>query len=143
VVAVGKAKEFVTWFSFLLDELDQEALEDLAKLYTDFAHLAVRLWKIRTTIRVLEMPQLADSVFQFGSHKMEGEATAASSLGWRLNGRPIAVVIRPLIISEPVVLEDMPPQEVIWSKTLVWVSGRGEYPLGDEHGDGCSSCQWR
>lgn len=120
----SKAHSFEAEFGFLLREMDQEARKDLADLFTGFAHLALRLWKIRSNISVLGMPQLADESYQLGSNRVQGEPAVVSALGHRLNGRPIGVVIRPLIISEPVMPEGKPQQQVIWSKALVWVSGQ-------------------
>lgn len=123
-LALKKARAFEDNFWFLLGEIDQQSHEDLAQLFTDFARLSLRLSKIRTTISVLGMPRLADEEFQLESGLVQGEPTVVSALGERLNGRPIGVVIRPLIISEPVVPEDKPQQQVIWSKAIVWVSGK-------------------
>ena len=115
---------FKTEFGSLLGEIDQAAREDLPNLFTDFAHLALRLWKIQTSISIVGMPELAHLEFQPGSAELQGEPAVVSALGQELNGRPIGVVIRPLIISEPVVPEGKPQQQVVWSKALVSVSAQ-------------------
>ena len=123
-LAIEQAQAFEDKFRFLLGEIDQQAREDLAQLFTDFARLSLRLSKIRTTISVRGMPRLAGEEFQLESDLVQGEPAVVSVAGERLNGRPIGVVIRPLIISEPVVPEDKPQEQVIWSKAVVWVSGK-------------------
>lgn len=120
--SVAKAKEFETEFGFLLQELDEESREDLANLFTSFATLCLRLWKIRTDIGVFGMPGFVGAKFDLGSEHMDGEQVTVSSLGPKLNGRPIGVVMRPLIVAEPVVAAGKPPHQVVWSKALVWVS---------------------
>ncbi|KAK2594475.1 hypothetical protein QQS21_007822 [Conoideocrella luteorostrata] len=123
-LAMSKAVSFVAKYGFLLQELDQAAHEELVGLFTDFARLALKLWQIRTSIYVAGMPQLANVEFQLGSHKMEGQHDIVSEMGQQLNGRPIGIVMRPLIYSEPVEQEGKPAEQVIWSKALVWVSGK-------------------
>lgn len=117
-----RAQLFETEFGFLLEKLDHEAREDLISLFTQFAHLALNLWKIRTTFSVLGMADLAHVQFRLGSDQVDAEPTAVSALGQQLNGRPIAVVIRPLFISRPVMPKGKPQEQVVWSKALAWVS---------------------
>lgn len=116
------ARQFENDFVFLLGKLDEEAREDLGKLFTAFALLALKLWKTRSSIAVIGMPTFADTAFELGSKHMDGDPTTVSSLGRRLDGRPIGVVMRPLIVSKPIVPEDRQQEEVVWSKAFVWVS---------------------
>jgi hypothetical protein len=122
MTSASYARQFEQNFKFLLKELDEQSREDLGKLFTDFAHLALKLWKLRTNIAVYSMPDFADTKFELGSKLMDGEPSKVSSLGRKLNGRPIGVVMRPLIVSEPVVPADRRSYQVVWSKALVWVS---------------------
>ncbi|KAL6849649.1 hypothetical protein ACO1O0_009192 [Amphichorda felina] len=124
VLSAVLCETFLTNPFFLAEETADGLKEFETALSIDFARLSLRLSKIRTTISVLGMPRLADEEFQLESSLVQGEPTVVSALGERLNGRPIGVVIRPLIISEPVVPEDKPQQQVIWSKAIVWVSGK-------------------
>ena len=129
-LSLAKARAFVAEFDFLLAEMDQESLQDLTKLFEDFARLAIKLWKARTSIRISGMSELADSPFQVGSSKMDGQQAVVSALGQRLNGRPIGVVMRPLITSESVTRDGQPQQPVVWLKALVWVSS--QEPISDD-----------
>ncbi|KAM3454942.1 hypothetical protein MY3296_002724 [Beauveria thailandica] len=67
---------------------------------------------------------LANCPFRMNDSYMECEPAVASAPGERLNDRPIGVVIRPCILSESISDsgEEIPP--VVWSKALVWVSGK-------------------
>lgn len=122
--SVTKAKEFETQYSFLLGELDEESREDLASLFTRFATLSLKLWKIRTEIAFFGM-QGVDKKFRLGSEYMDAEQVTVSSLGQKLNDRPVGVVMRPLIIAEPVGVDSQTSHgQVVWSKALVWVSPR-------------------
>jgi hypothetical protein len=121
-LSAAKAKEFETEFGFLLQELDEVSREDLAILFTGFATLCLRLWKIRTDIAAFGMPGFVGARFDLGSEHMDGEQVTVSSLGPKLNGRPIGVVMRPLIVAEPVVAAGKPHPQVVWSRALVWVS---------------------
>ncbi|CAM1511903.1 Fc.00g094160.m01.CDS01 [Cosmosporella sp. VM-42] len=123
---IDSARDFAQEFSFLLQKLDKEAEEDLMHLFSDFAGLALRLWKKNTTIHVPPMSHFAQDGFQLKPDIMEADGAAVSVLGGRLSGRPIGVMTRPLIVSEPVVRQGQPKEEVIWSKAGVWVSGLEE-----------------
>lgn len=123
--SANHAREFETSFGFLLKELDEESREDLCKLFNDFAHLALKIWKIRTNIAVFMMSDFANADFKLGSKHMDGEPTTVASLGQKLEGRPIGAVMRPLIVSELVMPEDGRSHQVVWSKALVWVSPHG------------------
>ncbi|KAM3557074.1 hypothetical protein ARSEF4850_005232 [Beauveria asiatica] len=115
---------FLSTFGFLIQELDKTAWDDLANLFTRFSQIALKLWQTPTLIYILEMTDLVDCPFRMDNSCMECEPAVASALGERLNDRPIGVVIRPCILSESISDsgEEIPP--VVWSKALVWVSGK-------------------
>ncbi|OAA45110.1 hypothetical protein BBO_03688 [Beauveria brongniartii RCEF 3172] len=117
---------FLSTFGFLIETLDKTARDDLANLFTRFSQIALKLWQTPTLIRILDMADMADFPFDMSYHYIECEPAVASALGERLNGRPIGVVIRPCILSKSISDsgEKIPP--VVWSKALVWVSGKGD-----------------
>ncbi|KAM3442381.1 hypothetical protein NHJ13734_002398 [Beauveria thailandica] len=116
--------QFLSTFGFLIQELDKTARDDLANLFTGFSQIALKLWQTPTLIHIFEMADLVDCPFRMDNSCMECEPAVASALGERLNDRPIGVVIRPCILSESISDsgEEIPP--VVWSKALVWVSGK-------------------
>ncbi|EHK17269.1 uncharacterized protein TRIVIDRAFT_205868 [Trichoderma virens Gv29-8] len=52
------AKEFVKNFHFLLKEMNDQALEDLYQLFIDFGNITLKLWKMRTAIKVHDSKNL-------------------------------------------------------------------------------------
>ncbi|PMB68131.1 hypothetical protein BM221_006308 [Beauveria bassiana] len=117
---------FLSTFGFLTQELDKTARDDLANLFTRFSQNALKLWQTPTLINILDMAEMAHCPFRVNDSYMECEPAVASALGERLNDRPIGVVIRPCIVSQPISDsgEQIPP--VVWSKALVWVSGESD-----------------
>ncbi|KAM3527244.1 hypothetical protein NHJ13051_003056 [Beauveria bassiana] len=114
---------FLSTFGFLCQELDKSARDDLASLFKRFSQIALKLWQTPTLIHIFDMAEMAHCPFRVNGPYMECEPAVASALGERLNDRPIGVVIRPCIVSQPISDsgEQIPP--VVWSKALVWVSG--------------------
>lgn len=110
-------------------------MDDLVSIISSFAKLALRLWRTRTNIHVQGMHSLAEKRFQLGSGHMDGDTAAVAAFGQRLNGRPIGVLMRPLIMSEPITTKQGEERMVVWSKALAWVSCR---ELG---GDGMKGAQ--
>ncbi|KAK5996057.1 hypothetical protein PT974_04483 [Cladobotryum mycophilum] len=120
---VEKAMTFIENFGFLLKEMGNEDGNDLIRLFFDFAGLALKIWKTRTSIQISCMQSFEKHPFEFGSNYIEADSVAASTMGQRLNGRPIGVITRPLIISQPLEQQaDQPPQEVVWLKAVGWLS---------------------
>ncbi|KAM3500199.1 hypothetical protein MY10362_006623 [Beauveria mimosiformis] len=115
---------FLSNFGFLIQELDKTAWDDLANLFTRFSQIALNLWQTPTLIRILNMADMANFPFEMSHPYIECEPAVASALGERLNGRPIGVVIRPCILSESISDSGELEVPVVWSKALVWVSGK-------------------
>jgi hypothetical protein len=115
--------EFARDFGCLFDA-DEDASEDLVGIFFNFANLALKIWKRRTTIEVEFLPHLAKDGFRGNADLMEAEAGAASLLSpASLEGRPIALLCRPRIISKPVVKHPTQPRtEITWLKAVAWVS---------------------
>ncbi|KAK8143160.1 hypothetical protein G3M48_007623 [Beauveria asiatica] len=115
---------FLSTFGFLIQELDKTAWDDLANLFTRFSQIALKLWQTPTLIHILEMTDLANCPFRMDDSCLECEPAVASALGERLNGRPIGVVIRPCVWSRSISDSGELKAPVVWSKALVWVSGK-------------------
>ncbi|KAL7805232.1 hypothetical protein V8C44DRAFT_231633 [Trichoderma aethiopicum] len=119
---------FVEDYFFLLsaDKYDTEASKDLVQIFVDFASLALKLWKTRADVRWYNVKDFQDRPFQLGSPWVEVEPTSVSTMGQRLNGRPIALIIRPMILSRTL-SKDGDWEQVVWLKALAWVSGEDEF----------------
>jgi hypothetical protein len=119
-------RDFIQEYQFLLKPLEHKDEDDLRNMFFDFSLIALKLWKLRTRIQVHSMPNFANHAFQLHSHWIQGEVDAVAKMGDQLNGRPIGVIIHPLILSLPIVNGDSEtgpkPQEIVWLKALAWVS---------------------
>ena len=120
----------------LIGTLDGEMTAELAGLFGHFCGLAQRLWKLRTNIRVQELGDESLRKFEVMFAGMEAHPTVGLLHGdKRLDGRPICVVVRPRIVSEPI---DAKPVRgggmngIVWSAAQVWVSSEDD--LTQHHG---------
>ncbi|KAL6868612.1 hypothetical protein J3F83DRAFT_737734 [Trichoderma novae-zelandiae] len=118
---------FMEEYSFLLsvDRSDSEARKDLVQIFVDFATLAIKLWKTRAGVMWYSTMSFREVPFELGSPWVEVESSLVSTMGQRLNGRPIGLIIRPTISSKSL-SKDGQWEEVIWLKALAWVSGEDE-----------------
>ncbi|OAQ95921.1 hypothetical protein LLEC1_04562 [Akanthomyces lecanii] len=122
-VAAASARKFVQKFGFLLKDMDNDAVDDLAKLFVQFSDIALKLWATKTNIRLLYGAELWRYTFELDDPFVECDPGIASFLGKQLNGRPIGVIMRPCILSEPIPKAGQELVPVVWSKAMVWVSG--------------------
>lgn len=113
------------WFLLSADQYDHEANKDLVQIFTSFANLALKLWKTRANVEWCDMTRFGEAHFELGHPWLEVEQSLASAMGQRLNGRPIGLIIRPLIASKSL-SKNGKMEEVIWLKALAWVSGEEE-----------------
>ncbi|KAL7906458.1 hypothetical protein GGI35DRAFT_109644 [Trichoderma velutinum] len=118
----NKAKRFVQDFHFLLKDVDDHALKDLAQLFHDFGSIALKLWKLRTVIKAHGLSRFAEQRFDAGSSFIEADFVGSPAARRRLQGRYVGVVVRPLIISEPLGQDGEASKEVVWLKAAGWVS---------------------
>ncbi|KAL7947534.1 hypothetical protein V8C42DRAFT_288560 [Trichoderma barbatum] len=119
----NKAKAFIQNYPFLLkDEVDDQALKDLIQLFVDFGSMTLNLWKTRTIIKVYGLPNFAKYKFSVDSIFIEADGVTSLASRRRLQGRPIGVVIRPLITSEPLGQDGEASKEIVWLKAVGWVS---------------------
>ncbi|CAI6086886.1 unnamed protein product [Clonostachys chloroleuca] len=126
------ATVFLNNFQFLINEIywdDKDAKSDLVKIIQSFANLSLRLWKKRGRIYVHYINRFANDSFPLKSPWMDADAQALATLGSQVEGRPIALLMRPSIISQPLARPGDVKAEVPWLKALAWISGRVD---GDE-----------
>ncbi|PTB64495.1 hypothetical protein BBK36DRAFT_1179698 [Trichoderma citrinoviride] len=115
---------FVQEYGFLLstDQFDHEAGKDLARIFANFAGLALKLWKSRAHVCCCGIRGFGEAAFDLGNPLIEVDSSLASSMGQRLNGRPIGLIIRPAIWANSL-SQDGTVEQVVWLKALAWVSG--------------------
>ncbi|KAL6800811.1 hypothetical protein GGI42DRAFT_326970 [Trichoderma sp. SZMC 28013] len=121
-LAENKAKAFVQDFHFLLKQVDDQALKDLSQLFLDFGNMALKLWKTRTVIKTHGMSRFAEQRFDAESPFIEADGVGSPAARRRLQGRYVGVVVRPLIVSEPLGQDGEASGEVVWLKAAGWVS---------------------
>ncbi|KAG9495762.1 hypothetical protein J7337_012320 [Fusarium musae] len=116
------AEGFAKTYEPLIEPLDRESLTQLTKLFETTCSLALRLWKLRTNIRIEALGDATLHQFQSMFGDMEAHPTVGLLKGdKRFDGRPICVVVRPRIVSEPVESENR-GRGIVWSPAQVWVS---------------------
>ncbi|KAF5552877.1 hypothetical protein FMEXI_2657 [Fusarium mexicanum] len=116
------AEGFAKTFKPLIEPLDRESLMQLTKLFETTCSLALRLWKLRTNIRTEALGDATLHRFQSMFGDMEAHPTVGLLKGdKRFDGRPICVVVRPRIVSEPVESKSR-GRGIVWSPAQVWVS---------------------
>ncbi|KAF5587615.1 hypothetical protein FPANT_6843 [Fusarium pseudoanthophilum] len=116
------AEGFARTYEPLIEPLDRESLTQLTKLFETTCSLALRLWKLRTNIRIETLGDATLHRFQSMFGDMEAHPTVGLLKGdKRFDGRPICVVVRPRIVSEPVESENR-ARGIVWSPAQVWVS---------------------
>ncbi|KLO90626.1 uncharacterized protein LW93_11047 [Fusarium fujikuroi] len=116
------AEGFARTYEPLIEPLDRESLTQLTNLFATTCSLALRLWKLRTNIRVEALGDATLHRFQSMFGDMEAHPTVGLLKGdKRFDNRPICVVVRPRIVSEPVESEKR-GRGIVWSLAQVWVS---------------------
>lgn len=122
---------FVEDYKFLLSEVyDHEAHQDLVQIFADFAKLALKMWKTQTNIKWYDLNSFEEPHFQPGNPWIEVDHSLMSRMGRHLNGRPIGLLIHPMITSQSPSKSDK-MEEVVWLKALAWVSDKDE-PTNEE-----------
>ncbi|QYS98756.1 hypothetical protein H0G86_005920 [Trichoderma simmonsii] len=117
---------FVEDYKFLLSEIyDHEAHQDLVQIFADFAKLALKMWKTQTNIKWYDLNSFEEPHFQPGDPWIEVDHSLMSRMGRHLNGRPIGLLIHPMITSQSPSKSDK-MEEVVWLKALAWVSDKDE-----------------
>ncbi|KAL7954432.1 hypothetical protein V8C34DRAFT_319851 [Trichoderma compactum] len=116
------ARTFVQDFRFLLKQVDDQALTDLCQLFLDFGSMALKLWKLRTVITTHGMSRFAEHGFDAESPFIDADVVGSPAARRRLQGRHVGVVVRPLIVSEPLGQDGEASGEVVWLKAAGWVS---------------------
>ncbi|KAJ4213219.1 hypothetical protein NW759_011063 [Fusarium solani] len=118
-----RAEDFTRKYACLLQQVHEDALLELSELMEQFCKLALQLWKRHVLISVEGLEQQDLKHFRSAQPDMEAEDSVLhGARGARLDGRPVQVMVRPRIVSEPVHQDGQLADRVVWSKAVVWVS---------------------
>lgn len=119
-------KMFLERYSTLIQQsLDQEELEILLNIVSRFGEFALQLWALKTEIKFEELAYFRHK--KFGVHSPEMAAAHIVQLepgDTRLDGRPISIVVQPLIVALRKADDKKPEKRKIWAKGVVWLSNR-------------------
>lgn len=126
------ATEFYEAHEDLLVRPNHETCDELLDIVIAFARFALKLWKLKTRITVHGLNDFQlDPPRTFSSRAPDMIAHAAVSLpagSSRFDGRPVCVVVTPLVRSQPLDGKGSPSDSarrtVVWTKASVWVSNK-------------------
>jgi hypothetical protein len=122
-LCVEQAKNFAETYEALIMPLDSISEDELIDLFEALRTLALKMWKRKTNIKVESLgdPTLDDFKVMYGD--MEAHSSVGLLAGdHSLDGRPICVVVRPRILSQPIVDRGGRAKGIVWSTASVWVS---------------------
>ncbi|KAJ3456440.1 hypothetical protein MRS44_016463 [Fusarium solani] len=98
-----RAEDFTRKYACLLQQVHEDALLELSELMEQFCKLALQLWKRHVLISVEGLEQQDLKHFRSAQPDMEAEDSVLhGARGAHLDGRPVQVMVRPRIVSEPV-----------------------------------------
>ncbi|KAK5994654.1 hypothetical protein PT974_05138 [Cladobotryum mycophilum] len=126
--ALLHVNEFVSQFQYILKPVTKEGKDGLAELFVSFMRRACYLWQKRTIFHVFDVSELPSHtynskdwrVFDVENHWDAGTAKD-------IHGRPIAVLIRPLIMGTTYdSLGREKDDQMCWMRGQVWVSQNDE-----------------
>ncbi|KAJ6785291.1 hypothetical protein PWT90_01091 [Aphanocladium album] len=100
--AIQLAHKFAHDFGFLLKAIDKTAFDDLVELFMRFSDIALEIWATKTSITFLNGINIWSLEYRADDPYRECDANVPSGSRKQLNGRPIGVVMRPCILSNPV-----------------------------------------
>jgi hypothetical protein len=111
--------------------MKKQAREDnkewLVEILTNFGEFAVQLWSLEAHIQLEGLEHFRTRRFQANA----ADLVAARGVGLdtndpRLNGRPICMVVQPLIFAYRMAGDKELGKKKIWAKAVVWVSNKDE-----------------
>jgi len=123
---VDLTEMFLERYSTLIQQpLDQEEREILQRIISHFGEFALQLWALKTEIKFEELAYFRHK--EFGVHSQQMAAAHIVQLepgDTRLDGRPISIVLQPLIVALRKADDKKPEKWKIWAKGVVWLSNR-------------------
>jgi hypothetical protein len=120
---------FCTTYSHLLESPNENVVRELEIIFSDCAEMALKIWKAKKDIRVYGLDQFVEDPRRcnFRSTSPETKPDPAVGLAVRdpsLDGRPICMVVTPLICAYFRHAKGKAPEQVVWSRATVWTSNK-------------------
>ena len=126
--------DFLQKYGFLIQpELSQRERESLLDVYRTFGNFALQLWSQKYDILYRSLPWFQDWVFMSSAQEMiAARAVKLDDQDRSLDGRPIALVLQPLIQGFGTPDGKEYRKAKVWSKAVVWIS-RDQHPAQGSH----------
>lgn len=122
------AESFCTTYRHLLKSPDENVVHELEEIFSECAKLALRIWKAKKKIGVYGPERFSsDPRRRFMNSSPETKPDPAVQLAVRdprLDGRPICMVVTPLICAYFQPEKAKALEQVVWSKAIVWISNK-------------------
>jgi hypothetical protein len=118
-------KFFHSYGPLLHPEMQEQARQTLREPVVKFGEFAIQLWSMRSDVRFGELPYFSKRPFALRSDEMRvARAVRLGDYDTSLDGRPIQVVVQPLITAYGTPDGRKYQRRRIWSKAVVWVSSK-------------------
>lgn len=120
--------DFIADYTPLISpEAQQEAKASLGNPFIKMGKFALRLWSTKLGVETETLDEFHDRPFAQQSDTMQAaRAVRLDENDASLNGRPIQVVLQPLIVGIGETDGKGSGKKRVWSKAIVWVSRRNK-----------------
>ena len=121
---------FLERYAPLLDpDIEDQDKRRLLDIVMDFGSLALQLWSQKSEVVCYGLRSFSEQPFSVGSGEMRAaRAVRLEENDPALDGRPIPVVVQPLIVAFGTPEGEGYQKRKIWSKAVVWVSSKNKPP---------------
>jgi hypothetical protein len=128
--AESVTESFLKRYAKLLDpEMDGQDKRRLLDIVIEFGSFALKLWSQKSVISIYGLRHFSEKAFSVSSAEMEAaRAVRLEESDSGLDGRPIPVVVQPLIVAYGTPEGKDYEKRKIWSKAVVWVSSKNKSP---------------
>jgi hypothetical protein len=117
---------FLERYSSLIQQpLNQEERQILLEIISRFGEFALQLWVQKTEIKFEDLTYFRHKKFEVNSQEMAAaRIVQLETNDTRLDGRPIPMVVQPLIVALRNSNNKKPEKQKIWAKGVVWLSDK-------------------
>lgn len=103
-------------------QLPQSDMDELTRIIESFGNFAIELWSQNTRLTCVYLESFEDKVYHHADKHMEiARAVGIDESDTKLDGRPIPVVVQPLILGYGTHDGKDYEKYKVWSKAVVWV----------------------
>lgn len=115
---------------FVESDLPQAAKDDLLAIVAAFGDFSIELWSQKSNVKYYGLKQLEDRVYAVADEEIDlARAVGVEEGDTGLDGRPIPVVVQPLVLGYGSHDGREYDRSRIWSRAIVWVNKEGKVPM--------------